>query len=72
MISLKEQCLKQTFGHRQHFHMLFFSNSGPKFRSFSNRLCTDEKLIVTYSVTKDAYIRPCISLIRYNMQIHTS
>ena len=50
----------------------FLSNPGPKFTPSSNRLDTDEKLIITYSVTKDVYIRPCISLIRHYMQIYTS
>ena len=50
--------------------MLFFSNPGPKFTPSSNRLDTGEKLIITSSVTKDVYIRPCISLIRHHMQIY--
>ena len=50
----------------------FLSNPGPKFTPSSNRLDTGEKLIITSSVTKDVYIRPCISLIRHHMQIYTS
>ena len=50
----------------------FLSNPGPKFTPSSNRLDTSEKLIITSSVTKDVYIRPCISLIRHHMQIYTS
>ena len=49
--------------------MLFFSNPGSKYTPFSNRLNSSDKLIITSSVTKDVYIRPCISLIRYHIQI---
>ena len=38
----------------------------------SNGLNTSDKLVITSSVTKGAHIRPCISLIRYHMQIYTS
>ena len=51
--------------------MLFFSNPGPKYTPTSNRLNIGEKLIITSSVTKDVYIRPCISLIKLHMQIYT-
>ena len=39
---------------------------------FSNRLNTGDKLTITSSVTKDVHTRPCISLIKYHMQIYTS
>ena len=82
--SFKEQCLEQTVSWLnvfsiiqnwppKHFNMLFFSsNPGPKFTPSSNRLDTSEKLIITSSVTKDVYIRPCISLIRHHMPIYKS
>ena len=38
----------------------------------SNPLKTGDKLTITSSVTKDIYIRRCISLIRYHTQIYTS
>ena len=44
---------------------MFFSNPEPKYMLFSNRSNSGDKLIITSSVTKDVYIRPCISLIRY-------
>ena len=50
--------------------MLFFSHPWPKGKPSSNRLNTGDKLTITSSVTKDVYIRPCISLIRYHMQIY--
>ena len=50
----------------------FLSNPGPKFTPSSNHFDTGETLIITSSVTKDVYIRPCISLIRYHRQINTS
>ena len=50
----------------------FLSNAGPKFTPSSNHFDTGEKLIITSSVTKDVYIRPCILLIRHHMQIYTS
>ena len=50
--------------------MLFFSYPWPKCTPSSNRLNTGDKLTITSSVTKDVYIRPCISLIRYHMQIY--
>ena len=50
----------------------FLSNPGPKFTPSFNRLDTDEKLIITSSVTKDVYIHPCISLIRHHIQIYRS
>ena len=37
----------------------------------SNRLKTGDKLIITSSITRDVYIRLCISLVRYHMQIYT-
>ena len=48
----------------------FSSNLGSNFTPSSNHLYTGEKLMITSSVTKDVYIRPCISLIRPHMQIH--
>ena len=36
----------------------------------SNRLNTGDKLIITSLVAKDAYIRSCISLIRYHANIY--
>ena len=50
--------------------MLFFSYPWPKCTPSSNRLNTGNKLKIPSSVTKDVYIRPCISLIRYHMQIY--
>ena len=52
--------------------MLFFSNPRLKYTLSSNHLNTSDKLIITSPVTKDVYIRPCISLIRYHMQIYIS
>ena len=51
--------------------MIFSSNPGPNFTPSYNYLDTGEKLIIASSVTKDVYIRPCISLIMHNMQIYT-
>ena len=48
---------------------LFFSYPRPKCTPSSNRLNTSNKLTIIFSVTKDVYIRLCISLIRYHMQI---
>ena len=58
--------------HRKYFSLLFFSNPGSKYTSFLNSLKTGEKLIITSSVTKDIYIRPCISLARHQRQISKS
>ena len=41
---------------------------GPNFTPTSGHLDTGEKLIITSSVTKDVYIRPCISLTKHHMQ----
>ena len=56
-------------GHRKHFSMLFFSKPGPKYTLSTNRLSTGEKLIITSSVIKNVYVRPCLLLIRDHMQI---
>ena len=42
----------------------------PKCTPSANRLNTGDKLTITSSVTKNVYIRPCILLIRYHMQIY--
>ena len=44
------------------FQYVFFSKPGPKYTPSCNHLNTSEKVIITSSVTKDVYIRPCISL----------
>ena len=51
--------------------MMFLSKPEPKNAPSSNRLNTDDKLIIISSVTKDVYISPCVSLIRYHMQVYT-
>ena len=50
----------------------FSSNLGPNFTPSSNHLDTGEKLMITSSVTKDVYVRPCISPIKLHMQICAS
>ena len=52
--------------------MLFFSYSWPKCTLSSNHLNTGDKLTITSSETKDVYIRHCILLIMYYMQIYAS
>ena len=50
----------------------FSSNPEPKFTPSSNSLDNGGKSIITSSVTKGVYIRPCISLIKHHMQLYTS
>ena len=52
--------------------MLFFSYSWPKCTLSSNHLNTGDKLTITSSETKDVYIRHCILLIMYYIQIYAS
>ena len=52
--------------------MMFLSKPEPKYAPSSNRLNTDDKLIIVSSVTKDVYISACVSLIKYHMQVYTS
>ena len=57
--------------HRKYFSMLFFSKPEPKYTLSTNRLSNGEKLIITSSVIKNVYVRPCLLLIRDHMQIYT-
>ena len=61
---LKEKCLKQPF----YYHTKLANENISTCCFSSNRFKTVYKLIITSSVTKGVYIRPCILLIRWHMQ----